>query len=524
MEITTLNEDIDSLLNRWPENEASTAQQACWPQTQALQHKHLGNDNSDCLRLLAEDGGDDEPVFSVITRTIGAYFWNNEHHRWPQDRDLIRLGIFFRLAFERILAMVLKGQWERFFEKESRIDNNGGKNRAWAHSFQQLNLLEALVAFPEEAKQLSLEFNPGYGRCANAEALFDLFEQHNQAATKAGYDLAKFNTLINQMIMAHAHLLGIHSPELDAFIAERHKEQALIKDSSQEEQDEFWRAKLIWLEQQNILENWLLQLENQRLKNANIHQKWAATFGELFYALKEKQYQVLSLQRRIQFKMTNPKLNQEALEQLEQEALKEEQEALSHLQSEVVVAELLQTIGTKGQSINPKEQADYEREVKRVLLKIHFKTHPERFLHKKFTEQQKQELEEYFLAVRKINPREIGLDGRSLPQLLQILEHVEAIWESMGLDIDARQVIRGESLKDQLAWLQKEIQRFEQEVAEIRNDLKLLCDDPEIREQATSLKSVDSVKKGLEEQLAQSEAEAKKLEAELDSLFRSEAA
>ncbi|OAD18852.1 hypothetical protein THIOM_005542 [Candidatus Thiomargarita nelsonii] len=516
MEITTLNEDIDSLLNRWPENEASAAQQACWPQTQSLQHKHLGIDNPDCLRLLAEDGWDGEPVFS------GAYFWNNDH-RWPPDRDLIRLGIFFQMAFERTLAMVLKGQWERFFEKESRIDNNGGKNREWAHSFQQLNLLEALVAFPEEAKQLSLEFNPGYGRCANAEALFDLFEQHKHAATEAGYDRAKFNTLINQMIMAHAHLLGNHSPELDAFIAERHKEQALIKDSSQEEQDEFWRSKLIWLEQQNILENWLLQLENQRLKNANIHQKWAATFGELFYALKEKQYQVLSLQRRIQFKMTNPKLNQEALEQLEQEALKEEHEALSHLQSEVVVAELLQTLGTHGQSLNPKEQADYEREVKRVLLKIHFKTHPDR-LPKEFTQQQRQELEKYFFSVRKINPKEIGLDLRSLPQLLGILDHVEAIWESMGLDIDARQVIRGESLKDQLAWLKKENLRFEQEVAEIRNDLKFICDDPEIREQATSLQSVEPVKKGLQEQLAQYEAEANKLEAELASLFSSEAA
>jgi len=516
MEITTLNEDIDILLNCWPENEASTAQQACWPQTQALQHKQLGSDNSDCLRLLAEEGGDDEPVFSA--KTVEAYFRNNDH-RWPADRDLIRLGIFFRLEFERILAMVLKGQWERFFEKESRI----GKNREWAHSFQQLNLLEALVAFPEEAKQLSLEFNPGYGRCANTDVLFELFEQHNQAATEAGYDLAKFNTLINQMIMAQAHLLAIHSPELDAFIAERQKEQALMKDASQEEQDEFWRLKLIWLEQQNILENWLLQLEEQRLKNANIHQKWAATFGELFYALKEKQYQVLSLQRQIQFKMTNPKLNQEALEQLEQEALKKEHEALSHLQSEVIVAGLLQSMGTHGQSLNPEEQADYEREMKRVLLKIHFKTHPDR-LPDEFTEQQRKDLEEYFLTVRKIRPTEICFDGRSLPQLLQILDHVEAIWESMGLDIDARQVIRGESLKEQLAWLKKENLRFEQELAEIRNDLKFICDDPEIREQATSLKSVEQVKKGLEEQLAQYEAEAKKLEAELASLFSSEAA
>jgi len=517
MEITTLNEDIDSLLNRWPENEASTAQQACWPQTQALQRKHLGSDNSNCLRLLVADGGDDEPVFSVITRTIGAYFWNNEHHRWPQDRDLIRLGIFFRLAFERILAMVLKGQWERFFEKESRIDNNGGKNRAWAHSFQQLNLLEALVAFPEEAKQLSLEFNPGYGRCANAEELFDLFEKHNHAATEAGYDLAKFNTLINQMIMAHAHLLGIHSLELDAFIAKRQKEQALIKDSSQEEQDEFWRLKLIWLEQQNELENLLLQLENQRLNNANSHHKWIITFGELFFAVKEKQYQVLSLQRRIQFKMTNPKLNQEALEQLEQKALKEEQDALSHLQGELVVGP---GDGNDGHILGPREQADYEKEVKRVLLKIHFKTHPDRLL-EEFTQQQRQELENYFLNVRKISPKEIGFDQRSLPKLLQILDHVEAIWESMGLDIDARQVIRGETLKEQLAWLQKEIQRFEQELAEIRNDLKLLCEDPEIRENETSLQSVDSVKKELEEKLAQYESEAKKLETELASLFSS---
>jgi len=141
MQITTLNQDIDTLLKGWPQNEATSAQQARWPTN--LQPQQLGIEAPDCLRLLAEDGGDGEPVFK------------NNDHRWPADRDLIRLGCFFHLELERTLAMALKAQWERFFEKES------------------------LTAFPDEAKQLSLEFNPGYGRCADADALYDLFEEHN---------------------------------------------------------------------------------------------------------------------------------------------------------------------------------------------------------------------------------------------------------------------------------------------------------------------------------------------------------
>ncbi|OAD19778.1 hypothetical protein THIOM_004564 [Candidatus Thiomargarita nelsonii] len=488
MQITTLNQDIDTLLKGWPQNEATSAQQARWPTN--LQPQQLGNDAPDCLRLLAEDGSDGEPVFK------------NNDHRWPADRDLIRLGCFFHLELERTLAMALKAQWEPFFEKESRIDN--------------------LTAFPDEAKQLSLEFNPGYGRCADADALYDLFEEHSHYASEAGYDRDKFKTLIHQTIMAHGHLFGIRSLELDAFVAERRKEQALVKDASQSEQDEFWRAKLMWLEQRRILEQWLLELENQRLKNANIQQKWMATFGELYFKVMEAQYQVLSLQRRIQFKQTDPGLSQEDLDQLEQQAIAEERAILAHLQQEIAFAKLLQIFGPNGLPVGPKERSEYEQECKRVLFKIHAKTHPDR-LPEGFTEQQKQALLAHFNAARQINREEIGLDRRALDKLYDILAQVEALWESMGVDIDTRLVIRGETLQEQMAWLQTENTRLEGEVEELRNELTVLSEDQDIQEKLYSLASEDGIaqmKDNMKAKLTTSQAQISELEAELAALFR----
>lgn len=279
--------------------------------------------------------------------------------------------------------MALKAQWERFFEKES------------------------LTAFPDEAKQLSLEFNPGYGRCADADALYDLFEDHNHYASEAGYDRDKFKTLIHQTIMAHGHLFGIRSLELDAFVAERRKEQALVKDASQSEQEEFWRAKLMWLEQRRILEQWLLELENQRLKNANV--------------------------------------------------------------------------------------------------------------------QQKQALVEHFNAARQINREEIGLDRRALDKLYDILAQVEALWESMGVDIDTRLVIRGETLLAQMAWLETESTRLEGEVEEVRNELTVLSEDQDIQEKLYSLASENAIaqmKEDMKAKLTTSQAQISERKAELAALFR----
>lgn len=522
MNIITLNEDLDTLLQNWPANvHITAAQQKRWPASKPLQHKQLGMDEPECLRLLVEEGGDGESVFSVKERTTAAFFWNSDH-RWPGDNDLIRAGRFFHLELERTLALVLKGQWERFFEVESRIDMEGKTKRKWASRFQSLPLLEALKTFVAEACQLSLEFNPGLGRGADATGLFELFESLNGYASHAGYDGNNFKTLIHEMIMGYMHLFGINSPELLDFTAKKRKERELLKQASHSEQDDFWRAKLVWLASRRELENWLLTLENERLKAANLNQKWLAHFGELYQQVMETQYQVISLQRRIEFKQADPGLAITDLSRLEQQVLQQEHAQLEALRQDIAMAKLVQLLGHNGTAVDPETLADYDKKSKRILLEIHRYTHPDRWP-KGFTEKQQQDLLAFFQEARKIVHAELGLDRRSYEKLLEIREHVKAIWDTIGLEIDARQIIRGETLSEQRAWLESEITRLEQEAIAVRNEMLTLGHNPDLQEKKAALASADTIaqlQRSMEEKLAEYQKQIKLLEQRLADLFK----
>lgn len=521
-DIHLLHEDLEDYLQGYAGNaDITPAQRQRWPGK--LTKTMLGRDHRHCLRLLAEDDGDGQPVAGGTMATVRHYFWNDDNHRWPDARDLVRFARFFHLEFERALALVLKGQWEPYFAKRTffRTEFNGAQDCAeyvWATLFEALR-------DADQAQRHSTYFQPGADGGPDAAALYALFEDHGRYASQAGYDLGRFQTLVHELILNAGHLVASHSAELDALVRNQRAQQALLQDATASEQDQFWRAKLMWLEAQNTLGACLFDVETQRLENANLQYRWMKTFGAVYLAVREAEFRRQWFVKLIELKEADPELADDEVQARAREALRDEEAWLRQERDRIDEARDYDPPDLP--AMDPRRVDDYLSECKRVLRQIYSRTHPDVVTQEDFTPEQQDALRGYFQRARAIRRSEWGLEHRPLPRLLDILAAVRVVWENMGIDIDERLVIQGQTLAEQLAWLEQEIVRLEQQIEAVRNDLFALRHDPDMKEKKASLSSeayISDLQRQLEAKRTELEAAVAALEAQWAALIEKEAA
>jgi septal ring factor EnvC (AmiA/AmiB activator) len=84
--------------------------------------------------------------------------------------------------------------------------------------------------------------------------------------------------------------------------------------------------------------------------------------------------------------------------------------------------------------------------------------------------------------------------------------------------------IQGETIGEQLNWLENEIENLEQDIKNVKVELEVLLEDKEIEEMRSLLEcspeQQDTYKSKLLELAEQKRAEADELEAYLESLFK----
>ena len=485
--ISLLKDDLDGYLKGWKENVAATeAQQLKWPQNQKISRKLLGKDENNSLRLLIEDGGDGKTVGSVTANTARCFFWDADgstRHVFPPDKDLIRLGKFLHLGLYATLALVLKAQWELFFSKIKDCEKKPDYR----------SLFEMLKNDVEDAKKYSLDFNLGQNKRLGINELFDELEKIGNMVSEEGHDQNSFESLIHQMILDNVHLISPDSDEFKAFIKRQEKEVNLLKGASDELAETFWLKKCIYHECESELGRLLLDRENIRLENANINNKWLSIFGEFYLPLKELEYQYYALQRRIQLiEELGPQITPEELFDIENQKLREEERKIQKLKEAIAFAQLPDI---EGITASEEQISAYEAEALKVLREIWKLTHEDVINTEKFTEKQKRQLRGYFDQVMEIRSSEKGLIKRSLSVLLDILAKAKSIWEYMGLEVRAESIIAGETLQDQIAWLDNRISSLEVQIQNLRNELLNMINDKDIKEKHACLSSDEQIEK-----------------------------
>ncbi len=473
--ITTLAMDLDLHCSNWGVNPRVTeAQHRSWPGS-ALPHTALGMDDPHCLRLLKDDGHDGEPVGSC-ERARATKFFSSKEHPFPPERDLIRFGVFFHLGFFRTLHLVVKNQWEEFVlgEKGPPAEEDG-----WA---------ECLMQFEEGALARLLDrFRLGLGGRAGAEEIHRLFEEHGNLASNLGFDRQRLAALVDLMILSRVHTCGAGSPELNSFEARQEQEIALLRAAGREEEREFWLKKSCWLTIQGELEDKLLLREDLRLRNFNVTMDWMALFGTAYLELLEAQMLCHQLERRMAIQKAEPSLSDEEIDQRVKESIEEELASIEKVRGDALhAASLTHLHMTEGESWSDEQLNCYRDEAKKIIREIWRLTHPDT-LNRGFTERQRERLREYLEQVVKIKKSEMQMDVRAISVLSDILTKVKELYDVMGVDLEPKSVIRGDTLAEQTAWLESEVQKIESQLQELMAEIQAMSMDPDIREKMASM-------------------------------------
>lgn len=477
--IIPLSEDIKGLIGKWKTNtKATEAQTREWPQDS----------------------------------TLHDYFCTNGTCSWPSDHDLVRFGLSVHCDVYRISALVLKGQFERHCCNQMglKLHSDG-------------DLIDTLRLSPKEAMDLSVSFKPGLNNTSDAKTIYAFVEQY-KLASGAGYDEENFVTLMDQMIVSYCHLFGNESPELQDFIDRQRMEQKLLLKASKQEAEEFCLKKCEWIELVNDRGTRLLELENQRLKNANIDHKWMKTFGQTYLPLVEAEHNYHSLLRRIQLKQADPDLTLAEIEIREMKQREEELDRLEELRLTIASAMVFE-IPERVHYMDGKQASEYETEARKILTEIYKYAHPDRTALHQFTDSQREKLRDSFEKAIRIRDEEKGGDFRSRAVLADILKMVKDLWATMGLDVREDAVIQGTTVQEHLQWVEGQLQKLEEQIREIRADLYALINDADVREKRASMASggqIADTTRQMEERKNWFEGQAALLKRKLRFLFKTE--
>jgi hypothetical protein len=396
------------------------------------------------------------------------------------------------MDFYRMLSLVVKGEWEWYVSQRlpagERLEDVVGEGLA-------------------RIRELSSGFSLAMEKGVDGVGLYQLFETHGHLASKSGYDENDFRDLVRHLILADVHLFAGRSPELVNFVAGEESQRAVLKGVSPDAAEEFWKKKRVWIELENEVEGLLLKLEEQTLRNRKVQRKWMATFGHIYIPLLESEYCFSSFTYRIRCKEEDPLLTMEDLEVLEEENRQVEEAHLARLKKNGR-AKRKDLPGPGGIPLDDEELEDYEKECKKLLRKIWRLTHPDTIEREKFTPEQKKKLRAYFEEAvpfqdgGSLEDEEIALTMRSLETLKDLLIKVEAVWKSMGLDCNEHAVIQGETLAEQVAWLDSRINALEDEAGQVRAEIMAAVNDPESLEMEACLASPEQIARIIEEMSA----------------------
>jgi len=114
-----LGDDLDRIIADYDDNSLITAvQRETWfkeGKRKAVTHGMLGQDHPKALRLDNPGGHGGETVGSLRSNTARRFWDYGEGHVFPPREDLLRFGLFMHLDLYRVLALILKGDWEYHF-------------------------------------------------------------------------------------------------------------------------------------------------------------------------------------------------------------------------------------------------------------------------------------------------------------------------------------------------------------------------------------------------------------------------
>ena len=479
------------------------------------EHQNLKNDISSILSHSRNHGGATEKA-GTTPLTLSRLTYRHDH-MFPSQDDLIEFGIEYGLCFHRAVALILKNEWEMTLGEQ--VYSHGAADRDTGVSF---------LAEARDGTDRTSNFNPDTG------VIFAILQSCGELPGCGGYGPAEFDTMVQQMILADLHLVKNGGPELERFIGTEKARIEMLRESTPEEQQEFWTARCCWAQTQEELDEVHFQCEKRRLQNAETRRQYLAAFGKYEVELQEATYRYTDVKRRKMLKDANPGLSREEISEEVAKLEAEHRRQLNGLKSAVELAPILERSLPGGSTIDYDQTQKYRLRAKKLLRKLRSRIHEDTLRHdpayQKLTEKQKEELLEMLRKALEIKLEEIGFpegsiehDMRSVPGLEAALARIDCILENAGIDISVDLIIQGRTLREQLEWLQETTKSLQRRIEDARAELHVLATDAEadrMRQVLASPEQHERIAQAMQTKTEEFECKAEAIERELDELFR----
>ena len=278
----------------------------------------------------------------------------------------------------------------------------------------------------------------------------------------------------------------------------------------------------------------ILVLEQCKLRNASVNHQFMEAFGEAHLALERQLLRLEEAGLRLEYLQSNPGASRAEIEIAIADRVSQQHEQLRRLKHDVFMAPYLKK-PMSSTSIGENDFLNHRAQVKRRLLEIRMILHPDRLVqHPGFpdlSDVQKDRLAALWHELKQISPDEIGYADdqlgallRSLTLLENILNEAKAILAQPGIDTDVQLIPQGDTLEEQMAWLDEAIEWIDQQTASVIAEVHALerRDDTFRKRDALLSSSPEKkaqVRQEMEALAREYEQEATELEEELEQLL-----
>lgn len=410
------------------------------------------------------------------------------------------------------VALLIKAQWERHHQTRKRPDVSNS-----------LDLISD--------KTRVLERQTGF--TSDCDAIFQLFENEKEILATSGYDAQSFRLLCNEMTSARLFWGDIDSPELEAFRQREQKNHDIFSNASNADVQPFRRKKLFWLEVYDQLGEKILILEELKLRCEEVNRRFMVEFGEAYLALEEQLLRIEEGSWLIEYCRSNPAATQDEIENVLTERAAARQYRIGHLKHSVFIAPYLAK-QVAGVALRENDFLDYRTKVKRRLLEIRMILHPDRLAHHprygELSVDQRERLEILWHQIQEITPVETGYADnqvggtlRSLSLLENTLNEAKGILAHPGIDTDVQLIPQGDTLEEQIVWLDTSIDWIDGQTVEVVAEINALTRDEVFRKREALLASAPEVKTQVREEMValarETGQEADEIERELGRIL-----
>ncbi|KOR29166.1 hypothetical protein TI03_03010 [Achromatium sp. WMS1] len=521
MAISLAFDDLRYYSDQWADNQNITpAQRQHWPPETKL-FEHWPSNHPNTARLLLEDGGDGEPVFHIKTRALQACGWNGDNHRFLDDMDLLRACRFLHLTPERTLLLLMKAQCERHYYDAAQL---AGETQLLEQ--YKTKDYQDFAASRNQWQGYKQGFYLGYGKRLALDDIYDYLKQEN---CHIGYDdLDLFESLYHDARFQSRFLYSPTAPEITRFLVNKEAETQKRLLANDAERQRHWIARHHLRVCEQDITQVLWEQDEQRFAIAKVHTNYAIALGaeelQRLKLLLERE----RLSRAIALKEAQPELTQESIHRQVEQHLVTLLTAIDQQQMWILQGHALQICGPGGLSpiggpIDPGANDIYQQQSRQLIRELRKLTHPDGTpLGRRFTPQQKQELDAFFDHIMSISREDICLGNRTLERLQRLKAQILELYAQEGLEVPTLLPPEDLSFSELCTWLEERATQIKKDISRIKDEMLHANNNPQYQEQLGVIASEANIKYArtiLEQEIATLEAELQPLREHYARLF-----